>query len=127
MDAERCEPAGSWKPFDGRRPPHTRPDQGPTRREIDHLACTDAPPRLHAGLNEEGHMGIRTQAAIGYQDIAWWSARVDRLHPGQIVGEERRDHQLQEEARARMKQPQQARYGNAAPRPWLRRLAERFL
>src|SRR4029434_644663 len=34
MDAERCEPAGSWHAFDGRRPPHTWSDKGPTGREI---------------------------------------------------------------------------------------------
>jgi hypothetical protein len=71
-------------------------------------------------------MGLRAQAAIGSQSIAWWSARMHRLHPGTIVGEERRDHQLPEAARARLNQPQPPRPGNAAPRPLLRRLAERF-
>ena len=49
---------------------------------------------------------------------------MDRLHPGQIVGEKGRDDQLQEHTRAGMEQPQQARHGKAAPRPLLRRLAE---
>ena len=52
---------------------------------------------------------------------------MDRLHPGEIVGEEGRDHQLQEHTGARMEQPQQPRHGEAAPRPLLRRLAERVL
>jgi hypothetical protein len=69
MDAERFEPARSWKPFDSRRSPHTWPDKGPTRCEIDDLSRTDAQHRMHAGLDEEGHMGIRTQAAIGHQYI----------------------------------------------------------
>ena len=49
---------------------------------------------------------------------------MDRLHPGQIVGEEGRDDQLQEHTGARMEQPQESRHGKAAPRPLLRRLAE---
>jgi hypothetical protein len=43
------------------------------------------------------------------------------------LGEERRDHQLQEQARAGMEEPQQAHHGKAAPRPLRRRLAERLL
>jgi hypothetical protein len=70
MDAERFAPAGSWKPFDDRRPPHTWPDKGPTRREIDDLSRTDAQHRMHTGLDEEGHRGIRTQAPIGHQHIS---------------------------------------------------------
>jgi hypothetical protein len=41
---------------------------------------------MHAGLDEEGEMGIRTQAPIGHEHIARWSARMDRLHLGEIVG-----------------------------------------
>ena len=50
-----------------------------------------------------------------------------RLHLGEIVGEEGRDDQLQEHPGARMEQPQEVRHGKAAPRPLLRRLAERLL
>jgi len=70
MDAERVEPAGSWKPFD---------------------------------------------------------ARMHRLHLSQVVGEEGRDDQLEEHTAAGMDQPQEAGDGNAAPRPWRRRLAKRLL
>ena len=69
MDAERFEPAGSWKPFDGRYPPHTWPHKGPTWGEVHDLSRPDAQHRMYAGLDEEGQMGIRTQAAIGYQHI----------------------------------------------------------
>jgi hypothetical protein len=43
------------------------------------------------------------------------------------MGEEGRDHQLQEESGARVEQPQQPYHGKAAPRPLHRRLAERLL
>jgi hypothetical protein len=56
------------------------------------LSRTDAPPRLHAGLDEEGHMGIRTQAPIRHEDIPRLEGRMDRLHPGKIVRQEWRDH-----------------------------------
>jgi hypothetical protein len=69
MDASRFEPAGSWHAFDGRRPPHTWSDKGPPGREIDTLSRTDAQHRMHASLDKEGQMGIRTQAAIGHQHI----------------------------------------------------------
>jgi hypothetical protein len=52
---------------------------------------------------------------------------VDRLHPGEIVGEEGRNHQLQKHTGARVEQPQEPSDGKAAPRPLLRRLAERGL
>ena len=71
MDAERFEPAGSWKAFDGRCPPHTWPDEGPTGRAIHDLSGADAQHGVHASLNEEGEMGIGTQAPIGHQYIAW--------------------------------------------------------
>jgi hypothetical protein len=35
--------------FDGRRPPPARPDKGPTRCEIHHLAGAEAEPGVHAG------------------------------------------------------------------------------
>jgi hypothetical protein len=46
---------------------------------------------------------------------------------GEIVSQEGRDHQLQEESPARMEQPQEVRHGKATPRPLLCRLAERVL
>jgi hypothetical protein len=52
---------------------------------------------------------------------------MDRLHVGEIVSEEGRDHELQEQAGARMKEPQQPRHEKAAPRPLRRRLAEPVL
>jgi hypothetical protein len=52
---------------------------------------------------------------------------MDRLHLGQVVGEEGRDHPRQEQARAGMKQPQQARHGNAAPGPLYRWLTKGLL
>ena len=82
---------------------------------------------MHAGLDEEGEMRIGTQSPIGHQYIPFLQARMDRLHPGQIVGQEGRDHQLQEHTGARMEQPQEPGDGKAAPRPLLRRLAERVL
>jgi hypothetical protein len=69
MDAERVELAGSWNAFDGRRPPHTWPDKGPTRGEIHDLSCANAPYGVHASLDEEGEMGVGTQAPIRHQHI----------------------------------------------------------
>jgi hypothetical protein len=39
------------------------------------------------------------------------------LHLGEIVGEEGRDHQLQERTGAGMEQPEEMCHGKAAPRP----------
>jgi hypothetical protein len=50
-----------------------------------------------------------------------------RLHPGEIVGEERRDHQLEKHTAAGMEQPQEPGDGKATPRPLLRRLAKGLL
>ena len=127
MDAQRCEPAGSWQAFDGRCPPHTRPGKGPTGREIHDLSGADAPHGVHARLDEAGKMGLGTQAPIGHEPIVWLSARMDRLHPGEIVGQKGRDDQLEEHTRAGMAQAQQARHGNATPGPLFRRLPERLL
>src|ERR671924_1339863 len=52
---------------------------------------------------------------------------MDHLHPDKIVGEEGRDDQLQEHTGARLEEPQEPSDGKAAPRPLLRRLAERVL
>ena len=73
---------------------------------LHNLSRADTQHGVHAGLDEEGEMGIGTQAPISHQYIPFLQARMDRLHPGQIVGEEGRDDQLQEHTRARMEQPQ---------------------
>jgi hypothetical protein len=104
MDAERFEPAGSWHAFAGRRPPYTRPDKGPTGCDIHDLSGADAPHGVHASLDEEGERGIGTQAPVGHQYIAWLYARMDRLHPGQIMGQKGCNDQLQEHTGARMEQ-----------------------
>jgi hypothetical protein len=52
---------------------------------------------------------------------------VDRLHPGEIVGWEGRDHQFQEHTGARIEQPQGVCHRKAAPWPLPCRLAERVL
>jgi hypothetical protein len=127
MDPERGEPAGPWKACDGSRPPHARPDKRPARGEIHHLACADAAHGVHASLDEEGQLGIRPEAPIGHQHIPFWSARMHRRHLRQVVGEERRDHQLEEHPAAGMEEPQEPGDGNAAPRPLRRRLAKRLL
>ena len=49
------------------------------------------------------------------------------MHLGKIVGQEGCDHQLQEQARARVEQPQEVRHGKAAPRPLLCRLTDGLL
>ena len=72
-------------------------------------------------------MGVGTQPAIAHEHITGWSARMDRLHPSQIVAQEGRHHSLQEPTSAGMEQPQQPRHGKAAPRPRLRRPAESSL
>ena len=82
---------------------------------------------MYASLDEEGEMGLRTQAPIRHEHGTRLYARMDGLHPGEIVGEEGRDDPLQEHPGARMEQPQQSRHGNAAPRPLLCWLAERVL
>ena len=127
MDAKRCKPAGPWHAFVSRRPPHTRPDKGPTWGEIHHRACTHAEHGVHAGLDEAGEMGIGTQAPIGRAHITGLSARMERVHLRELVGEEGRDHPFQEQAGAGTEQPLQSRHGNAAPRPRLRWLAEGLL
>jgi hypothetical protein len=127
MDTERCEPAGPWHAFDGSRPPPARPDQRPARGAIHHLACADAAPGVHASLDEEGQRGRRTSSPIGPQHIPCLSARMHRLPWSPGVGEERRDHQLEEHPAAGMAEPQEPGDGNAAPRPLRRRLAKRLL
>ena len=117
MDTERFEPAGPWHAFDGRRPPHARPDKRPARCEIHNLARANAQHRMHADLDEESHVGQRTQAPIGHQHIACLSARMHRLHVSQVVGEERRDDQFEEHPAAGMEQPQEPGDGKAAPGP----------
>jgi hypothetical protein len=119
MDAERSEPAGPWHAFAGRRPPPARPDKGPTRREIHPLARADAEPGVHAGLDEAGERRVGTQPSIRHEPITRCYHRVPLLHLGEIVGEEGRDHQLQEHTGARMEQPQEVRHGKATPRPLL--------
>ena len=69
MDAERFEPAGPWHAFDGRCPPHARLDKGPPRREVHDLSRADAQHGMHASLDEEGEMGVGTQAPIRHQHI----------------------------------------------------------
>jgi hypothetical protein len=69
MDPEGFEPAGPWHACDSGRPPHARPDKRPARGEIHHLARADAEHGVHAGLDEQGHMGVRTQAPIGHEYI----------------------------------------------------------
>ena len=127
MDAERFAPAGPWLACDRRRPPPTRPDQGPTRGDIHQLARPNAPHRMHAGPDEEGEMGRGTEAPIGHEHVPFLSARMHGLHRGQIVGEEGRDDQRQEQTSAGMEQPQEPSDGEAAPRSLLRRLPERLL
>jgi hypothetical protein len=68
--ADRCAPAGPWNAFDRRRPPDPRHHKGPTRREIHQLSRAHAQHGMHAGLGEEGEVGIRTQASIGHEHIA---------------------------------------------------------
>jgi hypothetical protein len=82
---------------------------------------------MHAGLDKEGEMGVGTQAAIRHEHIPGCSSGVHLLHLGKIVGHEGCDHQLQEQARAGVEQPQEVCHGKAAPRPLLRRLLEGLL
>ena len=92
MDAEGVAPAGPGHACDGRRPPHARPDKRPTRRDIHDLSRPHAQDGVHASRHEEGQVGVGTQTPIGDEDVPWVSGRVDRLHPGEIVGEQGRDH-----------------------------------
>jgi hypothetical protein len=82
---------------------------------------------MHAGLDKEGEMGVGTQAAIRHEHIPGFSSGVHLVHLGKIVGQEGCDHQLQEQARAGVEQPQEVCHGKAAPRPLLRRLPEGLL
>ena len=122
MDAERCEPAGPWHACAGWRAPPTRPDQGPPWRAIDALARPHAQPGVYASLHEEREMRLGAQAPSPHPYIPRPSARLDRGPLGQVGREEGRHHQLQEQAWAGRKPPQEARPGNATPRPldrWL--------
>jgi len=105
MAASRGEPASAGEAFDGRRAPDTRRDQGPPRRDIHQLPRTQAPHGIQAGLHEEGEMGVGTQAPIGHEHVPWLYGWVDRLPPGEIVGEEGRDHPRQEHTGASMELP----------------------
>jgi hypothetical protein len=69
LDTKGFKPTGPWDAFDGRRPPYTRLDKRPARGEIDDLSCADAEHGVHAGLDEQGYMGVRTQAPIGHEYI----------------------------------------------------------
>jgi hypothetical protein len=82
---------------------------------------------VHAGLGKKGEMGVRTQASIRHQHISCLQAGMHRSHQGQVMGEEGRDHQLQEESGTRVEQAQQPYHGKATPWPLHRRLAERLL
>jgi hypothetical protein len=92
IDAEGFEPAGSGDAFDGSRPPHARPDKRPARGEIHARSRADAAHGLHAGLDEEGDMGVGTEAAIRHEHIPGLSSGVHLLHLGQIMGQEGCDH-----------------------------------
>ena len=71
MGTQRGEPTRAWHAFDRWRPPHTGLDKRPTGREVHHLARTDAPHGVHASLDKESPMGIRTQAPIGHEYVPW--------------------------------------------------------
>jgi hypothetical protein len=60
---------------------------------------------MHAGPDEKREMRRGTQAPIGHEPISWVQGRVDRLHLGEVMGEEGRDHQLEEHPGTRMEQP----------------------
>jgi hypothetical protein len=124
LDAESVEPPGPWHAVDGRRPPHTRRDKGPTGREVHELPRADAEHGVHAGLDEGGQVGVGTQAPIRHQHTSGGSHRVHRVHLGQVVGQGGRDDPREEHPGARMAQPQEVGHGEAAPRPWPGRLAE---
>jgi hypothetical protein len=68
-DAEGFGPPGPWDAFDSRRPPHARQDKRPAGREVDNLARAHAQHGVHAGLDEEGEMGVGTQAPIRHEHI----------------------------------------------------------
>ena len=72
-------------------------------------------------------MGVGTQPPISHEHITRCEGGVHLLYLGETVSEEGCDHQLQEQARAGVEQPQQSRHGKAAPRPLCRRLAERLM
>jgi hypothetical protein len=50
-------------------------------------------------------MGVGTQAPIGHEHVPWLYGWMDRLPPGEIVGEEGRDHPRQEHTGASMELP----------------------
>jgi hypothetical protein len=124
MEADRFEPARSWKALDNRRPPDTWQDKRPIRRDIHHLARAHAQDRMYARLDKEGERGVGTQPPIRHEHVPWVSGRMDRLPPSAIVSDEGRDHPRQEHPGAGMEQPEEPRDGNAAPRPLYRRLTK---
>jgi hypothetical protein len=124
MDPQRCQPTRAWEAFDHWCPPRMRFDKGPTGREVHDLARADAPHGMEAGLGEEGARRVGTQPPIRHEHVSGLSARIDRLHVREIVGEERSHHQLQEHPSAGMEQPQETGHREAAPRSLRRRLAE---
>jgi hypothetical protein len=82
---------------------------------------------MQASLDEEREMSLGTQPPIGHEHITRLEGRMDRLGLCEGMGQEGGNDQLQEHTGARMEESQEVRDGQPAPRPLLRRLAERVL
>ena len=113
--------------MDGSRPPPARPDKRPARGASPDRSRAAAEPGRHAGLDEEAERGVDTSAAIRHEHIPGLERGVHLLPLGQIMGQAGGDPPLQEQARAGVAQPQEGGHGQAAFRPWLRRLTEGLL
>jgi hypothetical protein len=115
VNASGFEPPGPWEALDGRRPPHTRPDNRPARGDIHELSRAAAEPSVPASWAEPGKMGLSTQAPLGHEYIPWLEGRMPRRPLSQVVGQEGRAHQRQEQARAGREQPEEPGDGKPPP------------
>jgi hypothetical protein len=71
MDAYGFEPGGPRNASDRGCAPDTRHDKGPTWCKVHKLSRADARDGMHSDPDEQGQMGIGTQAPIGHEHVSW--------------------------------------------------------
>jgi hypothetical protein len=64
------------------------------RGEIDQLSGADPHQGVHTGLHEQGNMGIGRQAPVRHEHVPGCHGRMNFLDSGQLVGVQRRHHEL---------------------------------
>jgi hypothetical protein len=97
------------------------------RCKVHNLPRADPEDCLHPTLDEQGDMGIRTQPAVGDQDVLRIQSGMDFLDLCQIVRQQGRADQLGQEAGPGMEEGQQADDGEATTGALLRGLPKLLL